>query len=322
MSPEVLPPDAQVVRDSDALALVQDVYDLTIEQVMTAIERGWGSMRLDAWRFSFMLQRAWVERGWEKPRLVDGEARTYKSFTAWADDVFGVGSAVASKWRAGAEYTLALPEPDRIRVMAAAWPQTLGEAGIPRLAQKDPVEAKRLAASGMPSRKLTQAVRTRLADEQHYDVEELKTFKRLVSAPAYARLLAMWNVTKFLCQSPRPTDSEIAELMAFEYLSGVQIEPEILAHFPLEDIEKGKVRCIECGLTSPQMLEGHHVIPKSHGGHDGPQVWLCRDQHREVTENVDGTWRQRLFGWMARKDLAWLVEDVNAFLAGRRLEEL
>jgi hypothetical protein len=50
-----------------------------------------------------------------------------------------------------------------------------------------------------------------------------------------------------------------------------------------------------CGKAG--VVEQHHVIPRSRGGHHGPQVPLCRachTRHHSVTalqfEYVDGTW--------------------------------
>jgi hypothetical protein len=48
-----------------------------------------------------------------------------------------------------------------------------------------------------------------------------------------------------------------------------------------------------CGQYAP--LEQHHVIPRSHGGHEGPLAWLCVQHHASVTQNRGGKgWR-----WLA-----------------------
>ena len=224
---------------------------------------------------------------------------------------------------------MSLPEEsDRALVMRTP-PGVLAEAGVHRLAKHDLPTAIRLAGEGMTQRELKEAVRAEEAGRQHLDSGELKTFRVVTSYVAYEKLMQVWHLMAFMCQSlPAPNnsgnrilrDSQIAEGLAEELTQSVQIDPAVLERFPLEMILQGRVRCVECGLTNPQDLESHHVVPRSHQGHEGPQVWLCRLCHAKVTQNVEGTWRHYLERWCARREMEWLKGLLEQWLGGRSLE--
>lgn len=291
---------------------VQKLMRLTPADVLREAIETWPQLKQAAWKFAFLLQRIQAE----------GLYRPHDSLTAWARAELGKDSAVVSKYRQAGEFVLSLEDPqERAQVMQTP-PATISEAGIPRLAKKNRSEAIRLAGAGMSQRELVQAVRVQEADDLHLDTGPLKTFKLLLTADAHKALLGVWHLIRFQCQTPHPTDSELAQLLAAEYHTGLQIDPAILERFPLEAIEAGEVKCLECGATNPNMLEGHHVVPKSHQGHDGPIVWLCMKNHEKVTQNYDGGWRGHLIRWMARPELRWLKEAIENWLKGRKLEDL
>lgn len=298
---------------SDVEVVVDDLDALGAEEAMREAKASWGRHHTEAWRFALLSVRIWREQLFRP---------TYASFTEWVRVELGRDGGGVTKLRNAAEYVLTLPMDDRRAVMAVTPPATLSEAGIPQLARHDPEEAVRLALSGKTQRELKQAVMARLTD-QHYDAGGLRTLPRdPLNENAYHQFMFCLNLTRFRCQTSHPTFSEVIDLMAQDYLSGAQLQPEMLERFPLRAILAGMISCIECGATNPQDLEAHHVVPRSHQGHDGPLVWLCHEHHQAVTESWEMHWRGHIARWRERKDLRWFRDAIDQWLGGRTLEEV
>jgi hypothetical protein len=296
---------------------VRELFALPGEEVLKRAVALWPQLHLHSWQMAFLIFRVDRERLYQPG---------YDSTTAWAAACLRKDSGAVSKYRASAAFVLEeLDDDERAEAMCTG-PVALYDTGLIKLARSDKQEAVRLAKSGKPVNQLREAVRARTTEAEHHDVGELKTFRLVLREDAYRELMGVWNLVRFQCQTPNPSDSEIAQLLAAEYEAGLQIQPETLEHFPLEEIKAGHVKCIETGATNGNMLEGHHVFPKSHQGHDGPQVWLAPLPHKKVTESWEAHWKEHLRTWMKRRDLAWLKEAVERFLAkhygGKSLEQV
>lgn len=326
---------------------VRRLMGLSGEDVLKEAAATWPELKKAAWKFAFLVYR--IDR--------EGLYRPHESLTAWARAVLGKDSGTVSKYKTAAGFVLELEDPSEQQQVMRTPPATLAEAGVPRLAKKDKAEAIRLAGAGLTQRELIQAVRVREGDEQHHDVGPLKTFRVLLTEEAHRDLVGVWHLVRFQCQTPRPTDAELAKLLAGEYRQSVQIQPETLERigwiawsqgFRLstdglaleqtfagagedpddEVLERlgfayilgGLCRCIECGATNPNDLEGNHAFPKSHGGHEGPMVLMCRTQHQAFTEAWEEHWKEHVRHWMHRADLGWFIAAAERWLNGRRLE--
>ncbi|MEO8604147.1 MAG: HNH endonuclease [bacterium] len=292
---------------------VQKLMKLSPDDVLRAAKKVWPELRQSAWTFAFLVQRIAKE----------GLYRPHDSLTAWARAELGKDSGAVSKYRQSAEFVLSLEDPEERAMVMTTPPATLAEAGVPRLAKTDRAEAIRLAAAGLSQRELVQAVRVREAPDQHYDVGPLKTFRVLLTEDAHRDLLGLWHLIRFQCQTPHPTDIEIAKCLAADYVSTVQIRPDVLERFPLEDILAGRIRCADCGATNPANLERHHSHPRSLGGEESPLVTLCQPHHAAVKEDATGGgWKGHVRRWLARADMGWFHEEFDAYLDGRSLDSL
>lgn len=321
IDPEVMPEHgAELAKVRMLPAWLADVAEIPATRVLEELKGLWPSLHTSQWRFAFLLWRA------DRENLY----RPHTTLTSWARDNLTVPTtdtapspATVSKYLGGATFIVekceTAEEVSRALVMS---PSLLVDTGIPRLAEHDKDEALRLASSGKPTAAIRDAVKTRLvspagANGAAPPVEEIRTFRVLVSESAYRGLMEIWHWTRFRCETPNPTDTEIAQLVRASFDAEIQHDPKQEEHFPLADILTGRVKCIECGASNGNGLESHHVIPKSHQGHDGPQVWLCRGEHADVTENREGTWKQHLRRWCGRKKFEWLKAAVDAFVTAR-----
>lgn len=347
-----------VAEDVDATTLpdvsvpwVRQLMNMSGPEVLRAAIDTWPQLKLTAWRFAFLVYR--IQR--------EGLYRPHESLTAWARAELGRDSAVVAKYRQSAEFVLELEDDEERAAAMATPPATLAEAGVHRLAKVDRSEAVRLARSGMTQRDLRDAVAIRLAEREHRDVGGFRNLHfSAITVQAHRAFMRAYRQARFLCQTPKPPDSELLELMAQELASSLQIQPETLQwmgyvafslRFVLDDeadygirqelvaelgglpdaereelglrfIAAGYARCIECGASNGNGLEGNHTVSKSHQGHSSPMVPMCSLDHKEFTENWDDHWKQRVRIWMNRPDLEWFKAALEAWLNGRRLEEV
>lgn len=301
----------------------REIDDLPAEQVLTIAETTWPEMERDAWRVALCLARA------ERDELY--RAYGYGSVNEWARERMGKSQGTVAKFLAVGRFALKLPVEKRAQAMVTA-PTTLYESGITKLAKLDEDEALRLASSGQSQRDLKAAVNVRLSTALHLDTGELRAFKLLLRQEQQVKLSGLLHFVRFLCQSPHPTDAEVFELIEADVADLVEAfwarQSPLPERFPLREILAGHVRCIECGATNGNRLEGHHSVPRSvkHrdeqgrlDGTDSPLVWLCPEHHQVVTDNYDGTWRDHVERWRARKDLGWFRDAIEVFLDGREL---
>ncbi len=355
--PAATPDMIDDARDVDATNLpdisapwVQKLMRLSPPDVLRAAVDTWPQLKQTAWKFAFLVDR--IQR--------EGLYRPHESLTAWARAELGKDSAMVAKYRQSAEFVLELEsEEDRTAAMQTP-PATMAEAGVHRLAKVDRAEAIRLASSGLTQRDLRERVATRLAEREHRDVGGLRNLHfSAITVQAHRAFMGSYRVARFLCQTPKPVDSELLELIAKELSSSLQIQPEALQwagriafslRFVIDDeadwgirqqldadlgdlpdeatredlglgfICAGYMRCIECGATNANDLEGNHTVPKSKQGHSSPMVPMCGADHRDFTENVEAHWKERNRVWMGRVDLEFFKAAMEAWLDGRRLE--
>lgn len=308
---DAIMPTLHDVPDCDRL--VREIEALSGPEVVTETKRRWPLLKRDAWAFALLVERMGRERLF----------RPYASLSEWARRELKREAWVVSKHRTAAEWVLQLDVDDRRAVMDATPPAVLTEAGVPSLAVVDRKEALRLAKAGLTQQELRQAVRARLAGKKDHEPSELRTIHKVVPQHVYERFGQALNVVRFLCQTDHPSDAEVVELLCEDFLSGIQIAPEILERWPIEAIMSGSVRCMDCGATAGARIELHHSHPRSHQGHDSPLVPLCTRCHESITQNRDGRgWREAVKEWMGRADMAWFTEAFTAYLAGRTLDTL
>lgn len=226
--------------------------------------------------------------GWE---LADGLAEIQRdelwreagarSMREWQDAV-GIPAPTASKLIDVAKFRASLPDQRQDR---------LGEIGV-----WDAVEIRRLAKSGgeqqavelIDSGKagvaLRNAVRDKLRAVEHTDSGDV--FKLTLSLPVECR-----ETFEFACNAARamagetdPTVSRLVELILAEYIT----TGALVAEKDRRDMLDGHLRCClygtphatpSCTGWQYEHLDRHHVLPRSHGGHDGPTVRICRWCH-------------------------------------------
>jgi hypothetical protein len=287
------------------------------EDMVPAVERA-------AWKVACLLDRV------NQDRLF---LPHFASMGEWAKQRLHKRASDLSKLLQAGRFVRMLPAERRAEVMATP-PATLYEAGVTKLAKTNLGEAIRLAGQGLPQRELKHAVAARLPEDEHADVERIRTFSLRCRESDFYRFRLITNGIRLQMETPHPTDPEIAEALfadVINYDSVVAHLEPTSERFPLKAIAAGKCACIECGATNGNGLESHHTVPRSvkgrdeHGPYDGttsPRVWLCRAHHQVVTENIDGTWREWVVRWLARPDLRWFSIDMEAWLGPRKLEDI
>lgn len=151
---------------------------------------------------------------------------------------------------------------------------------------------------------------------------ELRTVKAIVTLDAYDEWREACNLIRSylgLCGIERPTDSAIISAFAREVLTSEHLKDTLERKGHLHDALAGVRRCwfpVTIGGT-PATLNGralricgiyvveyHHLLPKSHGGHDGPQAPLCQRHHTHVTQCVGGFGWRELAAALGYKDIA------------------
>ncbi len=313
VSPAKLPEHLQRIEE--------EVYELPPQQVADKSVREYRAFERSGWSAAWCLLRVKEERLYSESK-----------FGAWVD-AQGMSKVNVSRLIGAAIAVRAMPEEYRAPAMRTP-PGVVYDAGVKKLVESDPEEAGRLASAGLTRSELKRAVAVRLPKDQHMETQRVRNFLLPCSEPDYYKLQLAYHGTRILMPEPHPGGPVVADRMLANVLDYTellaQLEP-IRERFPLEDIAAGKCVCIECGASNGNGLESHHAVPRSvkgkdeHGtysGKDGPQVWLCREHHQVVTENIDGTWRDWVERWLARKDLRWFREEMEAWLGPRTLAEV
>lgn len=107
------------------------------------------------------------------------------------------------------------------------------------------------------------------------------------------------NRARYLACEADPSDAKLLEAM----VASLMLEP-VWSSLPkdvLAKVDAGQARCKRCSSWDVSQLTSHHIQPRSHGGHEGPQVPLCLACHDIVQKD----WRHyaRLWGYDEEADV-------------------
>lgn len=207
----------------------------------------------------------------------------YKSLAEWGRDDLGIAQPTISRFVAVGRHVASLPgEEQRRWLQQPVW----NAVELLPLLKQNPPHAINLLESGRTQAQIRQAVRESTPELHH--PTQFRTLRFTLSQEALDEWRRALNIARFLAHETNPSDETLIRAIVANFL----LEPlgEKAEKFRAE-IEEGKIRCTICGSFNASEIEGHHVIPRSHGGSKGPTCWLCHTCHQKVTENVDGGWR-------------------------------
>lgn len=249
------------------------------------------------------LRDAWqhfTQRGWEFARLAaeaeQEQAHTawgYKSLGHWAQKELGfTNKSTFYRYVQVGRFLAQVTNGDRQRWQAVPVFNVIEALS---LAKAEPDKALAILENQPNQAAIRQAIREADADRQHYD----KGYRRIMVTVSedvlheWKRLVNRVRVVLGTEGVEFPTDGQVIEA----------ITATALQDFPVSEadeaaVDAGDARChyplggtVECG--SYAHLQRHHVLPRSHQGHEGPLVYLCAKHHEMVTRGDDGMgWRE------------------------------
>jgi hypothetical protein len=259
-----------------------------------ALEQAWSSFMVSGWDFA----------------LLAAEAHAAGAYVAWGFTNMGVWacehlgfqspSTIYKYVRLGA-FLRGVEDRDE----QARWlrqPISHALEALP-MAKHDPAKALSVIEACTTARGVRAVVQGADPD-QHHDISPWRT----ISAKVHETTIHDWQraVNVIRCHlglggTAYPSDDEVVQAIATTVLQA----PELAVSEQYRvDVEAGTAKCVLCGSYS--RLERHHVLPKSHQGHQGPLVWLCHLHHHRITTNWHG------FGWrqLAEKlNYEWIAEQ-------------
>lgn len=151
------------------------------------------------------------------------------------------------------------------------------------LIDANPDEAKAVLDSGATAAGIRREVAKRLPDR--HEPTEYRTVKLRLTVDTYEMVQGAMNRARFQANKREPTDDDIALCLALALLN----EPwDVVASLVSGTVLAGEFRCKLCGSWDASQLTRHHVLPRSHGGHEGPIVLLCLTPCHET---VQPRWR-------------------------------
>jgi len=255
--------------------------ELTTEDVLRAtLRNAWRDFRKGGWTFAIALAVTTREVG--RRRLA----------TLLGEECVGCDRTRISRLVRLGELALELDEQRRERLFRIP-PSNAAE--ILPVVKQDTDKALEIAERGVTQTRIRELVHAEYPD-QHMEA----TAECRVTFACSANTRDDWqralNVVRVHCGtqgSKYPSTDEIITCIA----QTVLLAPELQVPDAYRlDVESGTAKCQTCGGYS--QLERHHVVPRSHGGRDADGVerlvWLCAEHHREVTENVNGGWRDMI----------------------------
>jgi len=151
--------------------------------------------------------------------------------------------------------------------------------------RKDPARALEI----IKTYKTEAAIKLAVSHQQHLDTGYV-TISITVPAEVRDHWMEAMNMIRFLSGRHEPTAAEIIEAVAAE-ITQMPLPPK--AEIWRAEILNGGLRCKECGSWDATRLDQHHVLPRSHQGHEGPLVFLCRECH----DSVQPRWREFAEKW-------------------------
>lgn len=256
-----------------------------IDDLRLKAKAAWRGQRDSGWDFAVYVAEICTAdrwRGWG-----------FKTMRDWIEiDFPGEDVPNVSHYKTIGQWLLALPqwEQDQWR-LTPIWKAIDGKA----LLGEESSRHKLLEdiSNGMTNAEIRKQV-AKTKPDLHLE-DEWRTINLKVPLPVYERWERALNATRYLLSNANPSPSDLIECIAQDVISDEWILT--MDHARMDTILDGNYRCRECGSWDANNLEHHHVIPRSHGGHEGPQVLLCHACHGMVTRNEGGTWRDYAKKW-------------------------
>jgi hypothetical protein len=275
------------------LSMPELLTDSDIVDLRDATKREWHDFRFRGWRFAVLLGKVATERsylGW-----CDASGKPYGSLTAWAADDVGIeNEATVSRYATAGRLLATMDDAEREHWLKH---EVFRAYEVMKFAKANDEQRKRALEwldQGLTQAQLRQVVKEAQPD-QHYDTSGHRTIKLAVTADTYDQWQRAWNIARYQACEKNPSDDTLTRCLALAILNEpLAAKAEILR----EQIEAGEARCKDCGSWDSSELEGHHVLPRSHQGHEGPIVALCHACHQSITENRNGRgWREAALEW-------------------------
>jgi len=198
-----------------------------------------------------------------------------------------------SHYHLAGKWMLELPEAEQ-----HAWSQMPVWQCIKALpALADPATRQRLLEKMLDGASENEVRKELVAAKPDLHLEaEWRTITLRVSLPVYEIYEHAQRLARFMAGQDSPTDEHLLEAMA-QALLGEWAERSKESTDLFDTIMAGEYRCKECGSWNAAMLHRHHVIPRSHQGHEGPLVLLCAPCHQKLHLNLEGNWRDYAQKW-------------------------
>lgn len=280
------------------LAEVKAVPDSEIRQ---AIHVAWHAAQGRLWAVAFHLLRIESGKLYAQWSTVDGAA--YRSTSEWAEaELAGMHKSTVSRLTRAGRFVLGLEDDSEREAWQELSPYRVEQ--VIDLAKSDRDGAYELAASPITDSQLRKSA-TEKTPEQHQETD-WRTYKVQYPASLDEVLNCALNMARYHCAKTDPQPCDLLEWMITVALLenvGEKWEPHRNA------ILSGEAKCKLWGTDlaakgccgwNAQALDGHHVLPRSRGGHDEAVIWICRPCHDH--------WQPRSRELAAKLGMADLVE--------------
>lgn len=245
--------------------------------------------------------RQFTERGWRFAKLAAeaemAQAHTawgYKSLGHWARAELGfVSKSTFYRYVQAGRFLSQRENGNRQRWMAQP---VFNVIEVLPIAKAEPEKALTILENQPSQAAIRAEIRIARAKTHHYKAGGYKTIAAAISDETvheWRRLMNRVRNQLGVGGVEYPTDDEVLEMLIANALLDYPLPAEEEAA-----VDAGDARChyplggqVECG--SYAHLQRHHVLPRSHQGHEGPLVYLCARHHEAVTRGDDGMgWRE------------------------------
>lgn len=250
------------------------------EQALTAYR----DLKRAGWDLAVYCHRITIERTYT--------AWGFASASAWANTDLPSVARNLSHFCALGRHLQSLPESDRAQwTKFPVWNVLAGG----KLLTADPPKLLAALESGATQSQVRQLAAAALPDE-HRD-SEYRTIHLRVSASVYEQWERALHRAGYEACQVHPTPDHLIECIAMALLNEPlwQIPNGIEASVWTECVHTGQVKCRECGSLDRTRLTWHHIVPRSHQGHESLQVPLCLECH----EKIQPRWRE----WLTEQNL-------------------
>lgn len=253
-------------------------------ELRTALREAWTHFTQKGWHFARLAAEAEAEQA--------HTAWGYRSLGAWAQAELGFTNKSTFYRYVQVGKFLASVNGDKQRWLAQP---VFNVIEVLPLTAKEPDRALAILEHQPNQAAIRAAIREADAERQHYD----KGYRRITATVSeevlheWRRLVNRVRVSLGVDGVEYPTDAQVIEAIVAEALPAFRLsEADEIA------VDSGDAKChyplgekVECG--SYAHLQRHHVLPRSHQGHEGPLVYLCAKHHEMVTRGENGVgWRE------------------------------